>query len=186
MIENPDGINHLLSIIADLLIEFTKKQADLIGDALVWPGHGFPSARSWDGLGMSADIIAMLSPRQYVSFEAPCMEKAGMPFGGPVFHSCGNWSSKIDAVKSIPGLKMVDAAFSAETDPDHNPAQPFAGAFARSGIAVNARVVGDFDTIVNKTRLLWKPGMKLALTTYCQTPEEQEKIYDAAHEIGSG
>ncbi len=183
MLENPDGINQLLSTIADLLVEFTKKQAELIGDALVWPGHGFPSARSWDGLGMSADVIAMLSPQQYGPFEAPHMTKAGEPFGGPVFHSCGDWSKKIEAVKPIPSLKMVDGAFSAETDPDHCPAQPFADSFTRSGIAVNARVVGDFDTIVNKTKLLWKPGMKLALTTYCQTPEEQERVYDAAHEI---
>ena len=45
---------------------------------------------------------------------------------------------------------MMDAAFSAETDPDPNPPEAFRDAFANSGIVVNARIVGDLRTIKEK------------------------------------
>jgi hypothetical protein len=183
LFDNPEGMQKLLSIITDLTIDFTRKQEDILGDALVWPGHGFPSSREFGGLGMSADVAIMISDDQYLTFEAPNAGRAGEPFGGAVFHSCGNWSAKIDAVKQIPNLLMVDGAFSKQTDPDPNSPQPFAEAFAGSGICVNARIVGEPETVLNKTKALRHPGMKLIITTYCQTPEEQEKIYNSIKNV---
>ena len=63
-------------------------------------------------------------------------------FGGPVFHSCGNYSVKSDMLQKIKGLKMADAAFTAETDPDPNPAAPFVESLKNTGIILNARSVG--------------------------------------------
>ncbi len=77
---------------------------------------------------------------------------------------------------------MVDGAFSAETDPAPNAAEPFQ-AFANSGIVVNARIVGDVETITNTVKKLWKPGMKLIVTTYCKTPEEQAEAYARIYQI---
>jgi len=181
--DNPDGLKQLFATIVELLVDFVKKQTELIGDALVMPGHGFASSRSFTGLGMSGDVIMMLSPQQYCEFEAPFMTKAGEPFGGAVFHSCGNWSPKISAVKKIKNLVMVDGAFSAETDPDPNPAEPFADAFAATKVAVNARIVGDSVVVLEKVKKLWKPGMKLIVVTHCKTPAEQEEVYEKIHEI---
>ncbi len=183
LLDNPQGMQKLLSIITDLTTEFTHKQQDLIGDALVWPGHGFPSSRVFSGLGMSADVAITISDDQYLSYEVPNAGRAGEPFGGAVFHSCGNWSAKINAVKQIPNLLMVDGAFSKQTDPDPNPSQPFAEAFAGSGVCVNARIVGDPETVLNKVKLLKQPGMKLIITTYCQTPEEQVQLYNSIETI---
>lgn len=182
-IDNPDGLKKLFGIIVDLLVDFVKKQIELIGDALVMPGHGFASSRPFTGLGMSGDVIMMLSPQQYGEFEAPFMAKAGEPFGGAVFHSCGNWSPKINAVKKIQNLVMVDGAFSAETDPDPNPAEPFADAFTGTKTAVNARIVGDGDVVIDKVKQLWRPGMKLIVVTYCKTAAEQRQVYEKIHEI---
>lgn len=181
--DNPEGLKKLLGVITNLLLDFTKKQVELIGDALVKPGHGFASSRSFSGLGMSDDVMTMISDKQYVEFEAPCMTKTGEPFGGAAFHSCGNWSGKIDAVKKIKNLVMVDGAFSAQTDPAPNPAEPFADAFAGTNIVVNARMVGEGDVVIDKVKQLWKPGMKLIAVTYCRTPEEQAEAYDRIHEI---
>ncbi len=183
LFDNPDGLKKLLKIITDLTIDFTKKQMELIGDALVSPGHGFPSSRHFTGLGMSSDVLIMVSDDQYQEFEIPCSEKMAAPFGGPVFHSCGNWSSKISSVKSIRELLMVDGAFSQQTDPDPNPTEPFHDGFVNSGITVNARIVGNADVVIEKARQLWQPGMKLIVTTYCQTAEEQAKVCDAVKEL---
>ena len=137
--DNPDGLKKLLGILSDLLIDFMKKQIKMIGDALVLPGHGFAASREFSGLGMSDDVMMMLSGQQFIEFEAPCLAKVGEPFGGAVFHSCGDWSGKIEAVKRIENLVMVDAAFSKQTDPNPNPPEPFAEGFAGTGIVVNAR-----------------------------------------------
>jgi uroporphyrinogen-III decarboxylase len=181
VIDSPEDLKKLVDRIADLNIEFTKKQIELIGDALVYPGHGFSSSRKFDGIGMSDDNMMMLSPEQYREIEVPANSKFGNAFGGPVFHSCGNWSQKIDAVQEMDNLLMVDGAFSMKTDPDPNPAAPFSEAFASTGTVLNARIVGGKETIMEQVRELWKAGMKLIVVTYCKTPEEQEDVYNAIH-----
>ncbi|NOX66249.1 MAG: hypothetical protein GXO85_10795 [Chlorobi bacterium] len=79
-------------------------------------------------------------------------------------------------------LKIADGAFSEETDPDPNPTEAF-HSFANTNIILNARIVGGVDTVLDKVKSLWKPGMKLIVVTYCQTPEEQEIVYNRIHEI---
>lgn len=180
---NPEGVIKFLDRIAELIIEFYRKQEEIIGSRLVKPGHGFASSRHFIGNGFSDDMIHMLSPDLYQSCIQPSFEKAGNAFGGGGFHSCGNWSNFLDVVKDIPGLVVADGAFSEETDPDSNPCKPFAEAFAGSGIVLNARMVGDVDTIHQTVSELWNPGMKMIAVTYCQTPDEQATAYQRIHEI---
>lgn len=182
-LENEQCVSELVNRAADLLIEFNRRQVELIGDNLVLPGHGFASSRVFRGLAMSDDSSCMVSPGQFTGFSAEANARVGRPFGGTCFHSCGNWSKWIAAVKQIEGLLVVDGAFSPQTDPDPNPPEEFAEAFANSGVIVNARIVGDPDEIARVTRLLWRPGMKLIVVTYCQTPEEQAEAYERVHEI---
>ena len=183
MLVNPEKVKRFFDILADLTIEFIAEQKKIIGDCLVNPGHGFASARNFSGYGQSDDNLLMISNEQYIDCALPSFEKVGLAYGGPVFHSCGDWSYKIPVLSHIKGLLMADGAFSAETDPNPNPLLPFAEAFAHSGVILNARIVGDTNTIRETVRQLWRPGMKLIVVTYCVTPEEQEKAYDIIHEI---
>jgi len=183
MYDDPEGYMKLQSIITDLLIEFNKKQAQIIGDALAAPGHGFASSREFSGIGLSDDNSIMISNSMYEEYQVPYMEKIGHEFQGTAFHSCGNWSKKIPSIKKIRNLTMVDGAFSPETDPDPNPLDAFTEAFVNTGIVLNARIVGDVDTVTQTVKKLWKPGMKLIVVTYCKTPEEQEQAYDKIHSI---
>ena len=180
---NPAGLRELLMRAADLMVDFTRKQAELIGPALVWPGHGFASSRVFAGLGMSDDQMIMLSPDQYQQVAIAPMIRAGAPFGGPAFHSCGNWSVKAEMVRAIDGLRMADGAFTAQTDPDPNSPERIAEVFTGTGIVVNARMVGDARTVAETMRRLWRPGLKLIAVTYCATPQEQTEAYERIHEI---
>jgi len=183
MLDDLQAVKMLLNRLAELLVEFTHEQIKRIGSALARPGHGYSSCRFFEGLGMSDDNALMISSQQYLDLVAPAVELAGKPFGGSTFHSCGNWSDKIAAVKKINGLRMIDGAFSAATDPTPNPPEPFAETFANTGIIVNARIVGSPETIAESVRRLWKPGMKLIVATFCQDPDEQAEAYDLVYNI---
>ena len=183
MFDHPDAVKAFLVQLDELLAEFTREQVERIGEALVWPGHGYASCRSFEGLGMSDDNALMISGEQYLEFATPAVEFLGESFTGSTFHSCGDWSDKTPIVKKMRGLRMVDGAFSAATDPTPNPPEPFAEAFANTGIVVNARIVGDCQTVTETVEKLWAPGMKLIVVTFCQTPEEQSETYDRVHEI---
>ena len=183
MFDDPDAVKAFLMRLAELLTEFTHEQIEGIGEAIAWPGHGYASCRSFEGLGMSTDNALMISGEQYLEFAGPAVEFLAESFAGSTFHSCGNWSDKTRTVKKMRGLRMVDGAFSAATDPTPNPPEPFAEAFANTGIVVNARIVGDCQTVAETVKRLWKPGMKLIVVTFCQTPEEQAETYDRVHEI---
>ncbi|MCP4378176.1 MAG: hypothetical protein GY794_18630 [bacterium] len=183
VIEDPQRVKEMVNRTADLLIDFTRKQIELLGEAVVWPGHGFASSRVFSGLAMSDDYALVVSPDHYTELIAPITGRVGSMFGGAVFHSCGNWSRWILAVLSIPGLIMCDGAFSIQTDPSPNPPEPFSENLAGTGVVLNARIVGDPDSIAQTVRKLWRPGMRLIVVTYCQTPEEQAEAYDRIHEI---
>lgn len=181
----PEIIKQLHDKIADLMIEFTKEQEKLLGDTLVYPGHGFASCRNFEGFGMSDDNIVMISEELYTDLALPSFTKTGDAFKGSVLHSCGNWSDKVDMVKNIKNLKMIDAAFSIETDPDPNTPEAFAEAFQNTGIIVNARIVGDLQVIEETVKKLWKPGMKLIVVSYCPTPGEQSQVYNLIHKLSN-
>ncbi|MFC1635559.1 uroporphyrinogen decarboxylase family protein [Planctomycetota bacterium] len=183
MFDDPEVVKALLRRLTELLEEFTQLQIEHIGEALVWPGHGYSSCRCFEGLGMSDDNALMISGEQYLEFAGPAVEYLGKSFGGSAFHSCGNWSDRVEAVRKIPGLRMVDGAFGAATDPTPNSPEPFAEAFVNTGIVVNARIVGNPETVAGNVRRLWKPGMKLIVVTYCQSPTEQAEAYDRVYEI---
>jgi len=181
--DDPASVRTLLDRVADVLIGFTRLQRQVIGEALVWPGHGFASCRDFRGLGVSDDMIVMVSDAMYREWAAPALVKVGRAFGGVAFHSCGDWSAKLKMIRGLDDIRMVDGAFSPETDPSPNAPDGFPEVLAHSGIVLNARIVGDPDVIGEQVRRLWRPGMRLIVTTYCRTPEEQMEAYRRIHEI---
>ncbi len=181
--DRPEQVAAFLMRIAELIAQFSRKQAQALGAGLVWPGHGYASSRYFEGLGVSDDNTLMVSGSHYRDLVAPAMESLGRHFGGWAFHSCGDWSAKIETIKRIPGLRMVDAAFSAATDPNPNDPELFAHAFANTGVVLNARIVGDADLVVDTVKKLWNRGLKLIVVTYCQSPDEQARVYDRVHEV---
>lgn len=183
MLDEPETTAQAASLVTDLLVEFLKKQQTLIGDCLARPGHGFASSRAFTGAGESDDNALMISSDDYEEIFKPLDERIGAAFGGTVFHSCGNWGGKIDMVQKIAGICTVDGAFSAQTDPSPNDPALFGDKFAGTGIVVNARAVGKPEEAFEAFSKIWKPNQKMIAVTYCETPEEQEKLYDMLHKM---
>ena len=185
MITMPEKVIRLLDIFANLSIDFNNEQVKRIDNALVLPGHGFASSTKWSGLGMSDDNSIMISPEQYLEIANPSASKICSLFGGYGFHSCGDWSGWIDSVLNIKDIRMADGAFSSETDPNAIKNLEAYHRFSGTGIVLNARIVGDINTIEQQVRRLWVPGMKLIVVTYCATCDEQKRAYDLIHRICS-
>jgi Uroporphyrinogen decarboxylase (URO-D) len=183
MYDNPEDLTKLMDAIVTLESDFIKKQEELIGDALARPGHGFASSRVFDGLGFSDDNMLFLNDDAYNEFAVDPLCRAGRSSGAPVFHSCGNWSGRTELVTGIPGLIMADGAVGAETDPDPNIPEKLGEAFAGTGITLHTRIVGDADTVCENVEKMWRPGLKLIVATYCDSPEEQGKAYRGIHQI---
>ncbi len=172
----PGEIQTLIDRIVTLNKDFTRKQRALIGDALVSPGHGFASSREFSGMGMSDDSSSMLSPNQFKKLNCTALSRTGAPFGGAVYHSCGNWLSRLPQVLGIEGLVTLDAAFTMETDSDPNSAAAFTEAMQNTGIILNARCAGAPENIKPVIKELVKPGMKTIIVSYARTAAEQEDI----------
>ena len=185
MVLDPEKVLEFLELVADLEIDFYREQERLIGECLVKPGHGFASSRAFEGFGMSDDNIVMVDDSSYLKYTAPSFSKLGDTFGGPVHHSCGNFSDKTEILKEIPNLRMTDAAFTPETDPHPNPPEPFVKSLNNSGIILNARVVGSPEIVKDTTSKLWNEKMKLIVVTFSKSPEEQEEAYHIIHGICS-
>jgi hypothetical protein len=181
MILEPEKVLRFLDVLADLEIDFYKEQEKLIGDCLVKPGHGFASSRVFEGFAMSDDNVVMVDEETYLNLVTPSFTKLGNAFGGPVHHSCGNFSDKAQMLNKLDGLKTSDAAFTPETDPHPNPAEPFVEALKNSGVILNARMVGNPESVKETTEKLWDDGMKLVVVTFSQSPEEQKQAYDMIH-----
>jgi hypothetical protein len=183
MVEQADRVAEMLSAIADELTRFTRHQTELIGPALARPGHGFASARTGRGIGLSADNLVMISPRLFERACVPVHQRIGEAFDGLALHSCGNWARWLPAVRKIGSLLLVDAAFSPQTDPDPNRPEAFRDALAGTGVIVQARVVGDPDQVLDVARRLWAPGMRLIVVTYVPDPAAQRRLYAALHSL---
>lgn len=182
MLDDPDGYSELAYRAGGLMKDYLKIQRDLIGDALALPGHGFASARVMTGMGASADTSIMVSNSMFDELEADQLADMCEPFGGTFYHSCGNWKAKIPSVLKIRNLRGADGAFSSETDPSPNDPAPFGEAFAGTGAILNARAVGNVETVMDTVKKIWHPGLKLIINTYCKTPEEQQEAYDQIHD----
>lgn len=183
--DDPDGLKEAADLTSNLLIEFLKKQEALLGDCLARPGHGFASSRKFKGAGMSDDNSIMIQAEDYQDIFQESDERIGAAFGGCVYHSCGNWEKKIPMVKQFRGITCADGAFSQETDPSPNDPLVFGEAFAGSGIILNTRAVGNFETSYAAFEKIWRPGQKMIAVTYCEDPKEQQLLYEKLHALAS-
>ncbi len=185
LFESPEDVKKLTERVTDLLIDFLKIQQEMIGSALAKPGHGFASSRAFESMGMSADNAIMISPDSYTEVFKDSDEKIGSTFNGLAFHSCGTWDMHAKMVRDFDTIKIVDGAFSPQTDPAPNKPSDFKAIFENSNIIVNTRCVGTKDEVLPYFKEMISPNMKVIAVTYCEDPKDQAELYDALHALYS-
>jgi uroporphyrinogen-III decarboxylase len=104
---DPGAVHHLLGMIADLVISFSRMQLELIGERAALPGHLFP-AGARRGISVSDDNACMASPQVYREFFVPYLSRISRAFGGLYLHACGNFLHNLEAMLEIEGLLGVN------------------------------------------------------------------------------
>ena len=107
MKRHPEAVHHLLGLVTDLIIRFVHELRSRV-DWFV-PAH-FPPVYLPDGQGItvSEDVLAMLSPEMYERFSLPYVNRLSEEFGGVVIHSCGNIQHQFDVLGRVHNLRGLN------------------------------------------------------------------------------
>ncbi len=104
-------VHYLLDMITEVFIDFYSRQLEII-DNRACPVHAFPLVSPNDGIAVSDDEMALLSPELYEEYGVPCNSRIGEHFGGIYLHSCGRYGDFLDAVTSIEQIRAVNGHLS--------------------------------------------------------------------------
>ena len=178
--EAPEALPAFLSIINELIIEFSRLQADLIGPTLLSrPGHIMACSHTGGpGISISEDNIMVASPYVNEHFLLPYTNAVGAAFGGVAIHSCGCWTHSMAITRKMENVMMIDCAVGLGSDPNPNAPEDVREAMLDSGIIVSARCGSDLKRVLDTLDRLAGPGIRLVVRMGC-TPENSQARYDA-------
>ena len=174
MFEAPEVVHRVLDKITRLLIDFSKKQIDLLGETWTKPGHIMASAKNGHGFAISDDNIVMLSPEDYLNFSVPYNNKISKEFGGLAVHSCGNYERQLPALMQTEGLLMVDGAFMTKNvDPTPNlDYKLFKDTFKNSNVILKTRMNQNWQEPFKE---IYHPDMRMILQVPPPPPDQSKE-----------
>jgi len=162
---DPDIVRRFLGVINDLIIEFSQKQAEAIGDCLVLPGRiiaaSLPAAQGGTGITIADDNLAVASPQINADFFLPLDDQIGQAFGGAAIHSCGNWGHTIPLLRQWKNLTMIECKISSPMDPSPTPPEQIRDALRGTDIAVQVTLNNDVERDFDLLDRLAAPGLRL-------------------------
>lgn len=168
--------------ITDLIIEFSKIQAERIGNGLLSkPGHIMTSETFLRGISLSDDNLAVSSPTINEKIALPFNEKIAKVFGGLAVHSCGEWVHTMKLLSNYENIFMMDCAVSKGCDPNPNKPSEVKEAMKGSGIITKVRISEeDIEKVIDE---IADPDLKLILhIKYPGDSGAMESNYKRAYE----
>ncbi len=182
---DPDVVRRFLSRINDLVIDFSRRQIEEIGEAPVArPGHIMVSDPTWAGMAVSDDNLAVVSPEIGREFCLKYDRKLADAMGGLAIHSCGRWQHLMPDVAAMPGIVGIDCAIHTDSDPNPNDPEAVRDAFGGSGIAVKVRGPKTLDPWMELLPRLAQDGLRLIVQLeYFPDQTESTRNYDAVDRV---
>src|SRR3989339_290934 len=176
---NPKVVKRFLNTINELIIEFSRKQVELIGDCLVLPGRIISSSINANlggkGITIADDNLAVSSPQLNAEYFLPLDDKIGEAFGGIAIHSCGNWGHTMPLLLQMKNLIMIDCKISSPMDPNPTIPEQARDALKGTNIAVQVNLNNDVERDFDLLDRLCSPDLRLIVRFI---KEEKEKIDD--------
>jgi hypothetical protein len=107
MYTNPKEVHHLMRLATDLTIDYIKEQRARSPQfvACHYPPLWLPDGQ---GIAISDDALAVLSPKTYEDFALPYVNEMSEEFGGIFIHSCGNFVHQLDNLEKVNGLRGLN------------------------------------------------------------------------------
>ena len=139
-LEEPEAVAPLLSKVTDAIIEYSRIQMEEIGENFCAPGHIAVSGRDVQGIMLSCDNLAILSPAAFAQSEAVYLERIADAFGGVHLHSCGRFTHNVKELLALKGLKMFDCCVDLSDPTPNDPEKLSELVGGRGDIIVQARV----------------------------------------------
>lgn len=102
--------DRIMSLVTEAFITLWKEQQKNAGDLLI-PTHMF----GWDwvpegnGVSVSTDSLAMISPQFYKDYYRPYLERISCELGPMTIHSCGQFGHQIRELYQTTGLAAINA-----------------------------------------------------------------------------
>jgi uroporphyrinogen-III decarboxylase len=115
MYDQPHAVHALLEKITRLLTDFIRTQREIAiaaGREFI-PCHYPPIwSPDGDGISISEDMVAILSPRLWKEFSLPYINELVDAFGGVFVHSCGDFRHNLPNLRLVRNLTGIDFAAS--------------------------------------------------------------------------
>ena len=175
----PGAVMEYFKLVNDMIIKFSRVQSELIGDALLEPGHIMLSSSHLRGMSISDDNLALGSPEVNRDFNMPMNDEIGRAMNGVAIHSCGVWAHSMHLVKEhCPSCVAIDCAVDNSADPNPNDPEKVRDAMAGTGITVHVRFTGETGKMAEVVRKLKHPGVRYVFHPSYVDIETAEKNYD--------
>jgi hypothetical protein len=109
MYSNPEQVHALHKLCNNAIIQFIDAQIEAAqGDYIGMNTFWFSWIPPGEGLSLSIDVLAMVSPENVKEFVLPYLDVLADRYKGILLHSCGNWTHNMKAIKGTRGLKGID------------------------------------------------------------------------------
>ena len=162
--EDPETATAFLNQVTDLIIEFSKVQAEHIGkEAFAQPGHIMTGRAYERGISVSDDNLSFCSPDFNAQFSLPFNQRLGKAFGGVAIHSCGVWTHTMNILNQFDQVFMIDCAVSKDCDPGTNDPEAVKEALKGKNLIAKVRTGNDFAATLKHVEKLVDPELKLII-----------------------
>jgi len=107
---NPDAAHHLLQLVTNLTIEFTRTQRNIVttyGVEFI-PSMFQPWMPDGWGISISNDECVSISSEMHDEFSIPYLNQISDAFGGIYLHSCGNWQHQFASLEKVRNLRGLE------------------------------------------------------------------------------
>ena len=176
----PETVARFMGDINQLIIEFSRAQAELIGDALLMPGHIMLSSAGFRGISVSDDNLAVASPAVNRRFNLALDEEIGRAMGGVAIHSCGIWAHLMPMLAEVvPSCVAIDCAIDKTEDPCPNKPEAVRDAMAGSPVVVHVRLTGETTAMLECVKRVFHPKLKLIVhPAFIDVPTAEQNYHE--------
>lgn len=110
MHSHPEAVHHLLQLVTNLTIEFTRTQRNIVttyGVEFI-PSMFQPWMPDGWGISISNDECVSISSKIHDEFSVPYLNQISDAFGGIYIHSCGNWQHQFPSLGKVRNLRGLE------------------------------------------------------------------------------